>query len=276
MNALTMAEKEFHDARRSRTLLALIVLFGILGVSGPFLYTKLLTMQAPTEPITSRGFVMFMAEFMALFVSLSAILLGYKAIAGETESGSGKLLLSLPNHRRDIVLGKLIGRGTTFAVPLFLSGLGMCTVGWFVIPGLDPVELVVFTIATIIFGVSFLWLIIGLSAMTKSSGRAATYALGAFVLLEMLWNIVVIASVYVENGFSFPGEAGTTVVAPYLQNLPPGTAYHNLLEGSLAMASGTAHMTPFESSLWFAASVLVGWAVVSPLGGYLRFDSIDL
>jgi len=276
MNALTMAKKEFHDARRSKTLLSLIVLFGILGVSGPFLFTKLLAMQAPTEPVTSRGFVMFMAEFTALFISLSAILLGYKAIAGETESGSGKLLLSLPNHRRDIVLGKLIGRAVIFAVPLLLSGLGMLTVGWFVIPGLDPVEFVVFTIVTIIFGVSFLWLIIGLSAMTKSSGRAATYALGVFVLLEMLWNIVVIGSVYVENGFSFPDEAGTTVIAPYLQNLPPGTAYHNLLEQSLAMVSGTASLAPFQSSLWFAALVLVGWAVVSPLGGYLRFDSIDL
>jgi len=276
MNAVIVAKKEFQDARRSKTLLALIVLFGILGVSGPFLYTKLLAMQAPTEPITSRGFVMFMAEFIALFVSLSAILLGYKAIAGETESGSGTLLLSLPNHRRDIVLGKLIGRATTFAVPLALAGLGMFAVGWVLIPGLEPVELVVFTLVTVLFGVSFLWLIIGLSAMTKHSGRAATYALGAFVLLEMLWNIVVIGSVYVENGFSFPGEAGTTVIAPYLQNLPPGTAYHNLLEQSLAMISGTAPVAPFPSSLWFAALVLVGWAVVSPLGGYLRFDSIDL
>ena len=276
MNALTMAKKEFHDARRSKTLLALIVLFGILGVSGPFLFTKLMALEAPTEPVTSRGFVMFMAEFMALFVALSAILLGYKAIAGETDRGSGKLLLSLPNHRRDIVVGKLIGRAATFAVPILLSGVGMLAVGWFVIPGLDPLELIVFILVTVGFGVSFLWLIIGLSAMTKSSGRAATYALSAFVLLEMLWNIVVIGSVYVENNFSFPEESGTTVLAPYLQNLPPSTAYHNLLEGSLAMLSGTASGAPFQASLWFGVLVLTAWAVFPSLAGYLRFNRVDL
>lgn len=276
MTAVTMAKKEFHDARRSKTLLALVVIFGVLGVSGPFLFTKLLAIQAPTEPVTSRGFVMFMAEFMALFVSLSAILLGYKAVAGETESGSVKLLLSLPNHRRDIVLGKLVGRAATFAVPLLFSGIVMGIVGWFIIPGIVPIELAVFTLVTILFGVSFLWLIIGISAMTKSTGRAATYAISVFVLLEMLWNIVVIGSVYVENGFAFPEEGGTTVIAPYLQNLPPSTAYHNLLEQSLAMVSGTASMAPLNSSLWFGALVLVYWAVVSPLGGYLRFSSVDL
>lgn len=42
----------------------------------------------------------------------------YGAILHERNSGSIRFLLGLPNSRRDIVVGKFLGRSGTVAVPL--------------------------------------------------------------------------------------------------------------------------------------------------------------
>lgn len=48
-------------------------------------------------------------------------MLGYRAIVGERESGSLKFLLGLPHTRRDVILGKLIGRVSTVTVAVLVG-----------------------------------------------------------------------------------------------------------------------------------------------------------
>jgi ABC-2 type transport system permease protein len=58
-------------------------------------------------------------------VPVLALVASYLAIAGERESGTLKLLLGMPPTRREVVLGKLLGRlavTTTAIVVAFTVG----------------------------------------------------------------------------------------------------------------------------------------------------------
>jgi len=62
-----------------------------------------------------------MGQPMSFFVPMLGLAISYAAIAGERDSGSIKLLLSLPNSRRDVILGKFIGRCAVLTIAI-LSG----------------------------------------------------------------------------------------------------------------------------------------------------------
>jgi len=49
-------------------------------------------------------------NIVTLFLPLVAIFAGYAAISKERTGGSLKLLLSLPHSRKDVIIGKVVGR----------------------------------------------------------------------------------------------------------------------------------------------------------------------
>jgi len=281
MSWTAVAKKDFRDAVQSRALWSLLAVFVVLSVVLSYSYTEFPALVGGTEQATVGGLVFFTSGIVSLFVSLTAIVVCYKAIAGERELGSIKLMLALPHSRRDVFVGKLVGRTGVLSLALAVGlvvglGLGSVLLGSF-----EPVPLALFLVATLLFAVVYVTIVVSISATTGSTSRATTGALGFFLLFELLWDVVPLGVVYVANGFSLPAQLPDWIFP--LMQLPPSSAYVLVLNALLPdladAAPGGAGGMGFDAfyarpELGFV--VLGFWLVVSLAVGSYRFVNADL
>lgn len=275
MSIVAIARKDFSAARRSKALLVLVVLFVVMGVGGTYLYTVLPTMDPSLGPVTAEGLYIFLGQISALFIALGALVLGYKAVAGETESGSIKLLLGLPHTRRDVFLGKILGRAGVMVVGLSVGLIAVLGVTVALFDGIPFLGFLLFFVVTLGFGFVYVTLMVSISATTSSSSRAATLAIGLFVVLELLWDAVVFGAAFVGNGFAVPAN-GMPTWALALNGFAPSVAYQNAVSWVVNWSTGGGLTVPFFQQVWFAILVLVVWAVVPAVIGFARYDRADL
>ena len=280
MSWTAVAKKDFRDAVQSRALWSLLAVFVVLSVVLSYSYAEFPALVGGTEQATVGGLVFFTSGIVSLFVSLTAIVVCYKAIAGERELGSIKLLLALPHSRRDVFVGKLAGRAGVLSLALAVGlvvGLG---VGSALLGSFEPVPLALFLFATLLFAFVYVTIVVSISATTGSTSRATTGALGFFLLFELLWDVVPLGVVYVANGFSLPAQMPDWTFP--LMQLPPSSAYVlalNALLPDLADAAPGATVAGFDAfyarpELGFV--VLAFWLVVGLAVGSYRFANADL
>lgn len=290
MTWLAIAKKDFRDAVQSRALWALVTVFVLLSLVSTYAYVRVPETFGEPAGATLAGLLFFTVGLTGLFVPLAAIVVCYKSIAGEREIGSIKLLLSLPTDRLNVLAGKVVGRAAVLTFGLgvgLLVGLGF---GSALLGTLDPGVTLVFVLVTLGFAAVYAGIVVGLSATTGSTSRATTFALGFFVVFELLWDVVPMAIVFVGNGFSLPSTMPDW--AFLIGQVSPSSAYLStivaLLPG-LAEAAGAAtartdvgveataaEPDPFYLNPEVGIIVLALWLVVPFLVGYYRFHGADL
>ena len=119
-----IARKDVQDARRSYWLWGLAGVLSALLALGPVLIaTGLIQVSQPQngDAITTDLYVQLMLGVLTFFVPIVAIVLAYDSITGERDSGTLKLLLSLPHARVDVVVGKAVGRGTVVSAAILIA-----------------------------------------------------------------------------------------------------------------------------------------------------------
>lgn len=283
MSWTAVARKDFRDALRSRAFWGVSALFLLLVVSLSVAYAQVDEISGG-DP-SALGLVFFVATAIGVFVSIAAILTCYKSVAGERESGSMKLLLALPHTRRDVVLGKVAGRTGVLAVPVVAALLVGAGLGTALLGEVAPLATVLFGLVGLLFALTYAALVVGISATTGSTGRAAALAIGFFLVFELLWDTVVIALVFVANGFVFPAGPGDLPEWTYpLVQLPPSNAFVTSLSAVIPDAPGAAagpgpgagQVEAFFGTPWVAVVVLLFWVVVPLALGYRRFARADL
>ena len=292
MSWQAVAEKDFRDAIRSRLLLALTVLF-VLFAGGSAYFAAQIRPPAQVQfggELTTLALIGGLTGPVSVFIPVVAIAAAYRAVAGERQSGSLKLLLSLPNSREDVVFGKFLGRAGVVSVALLVG----FTVGLFVVATLaeefSVLEYLVFVFVSLLLAYVFVSVAVGVSAFTASTSRAAYGAFGIFVVFQFLWNVLVAGFVYVGNGFGFPGPEEEfpewlRTAAEFLTIVDPTAAYQQgvlwvgrqLAESANGQAqAGAATDGPFYVQDWFGFVVLLFWVAVPLLVGYWRFQQVDL
>lgn len=288
MRALTVAKKDFRDAVQSRALWGLVVVFVLLLVLTTYAYTQIPELFGPTSEATFGGLIFFTVGITSLFVPLAALVVCYKSVAGERELGSIKILLSLPLTRSDAFFGKFIGRTGVLAFGLgigLLAGLG---IGAVLLGTVDLVPLLGFLLLTLSFAAVYSGVMVSLSALTGSTTRATTLAIGFFILFELLWDAVPVAVVYVIEGFSLPTSFPDWVFL--VTQVSPSTAYLTSLIALLpdvaatqgASIGGTGvdvdptAVEPFYVTPEVGLVFLALWLVFPLLVGYYRFTTADL
>lgn len=277
MTWAVVARKDFNDARRSRSLWALSATFLLLALLFAGLYAFVPEVSADEE-VSTIGLMTFLSAPIALFVAVAALVVAYKSIAGEAESGSGKLLLSLPHTRGDVILGKVLGRSLVLAIPVLVGLVAMLAVVFVGEVSFSAADYVLFGLVTMLFVLVYMAFYVGISASTTSTARAATLSVLALVLLEFAWDVVPIGAWFVANGFVVPpglfsGAAMPNWVA-FLANMPPSSAYLNAVGGVLTGSMGG--VGPWYLSQWFSLVVLTIWGIVPLVVGYLRYNRADL
>lgn len=280
MSVIAIAKKDFRDAMRSRVLIALIVLFALFTVGGAYISTQIagLLGDAGDQPLD----ILFALQTPASFlIPIIGLMVGYKAIAGERETGSLKFLLGLPHSRRDVVLGKVLGRTGVVTVAIGI-GFAVGIVAIFGFTGsFSLVEYLAFTLVTILLGLTFVSIAVGISAATGSTTRAAVGIVSLIGLFWLLWGFIGQLLLYLITGSIVPEPPVPDWYLLYTV-IPPGGGY-GLATGAVLPTDGQFGVgmlagddVPFFAEPWFGFVILAVWIVVPLALGYWRFSRVDL
>ncbi|MCW8173778.1 hypothetical protein D8S78_24710 [Natrialba swarupiae] len=209
------------------------------------------------------------------------------ALVGERQSGSIRILHGLPHSRREILIGKFIGRAGVIAAAVIGSFVAVTALSVLLLDSVAVVNLVLVAGATTLFAVTFVGIAVGISASTESRGRAMAGAIGAYFLFAVIWEPLVAGIHYLIEG----SLVGYQAPAWYflLRRLSPAFAFTDLVsaildthvpalfswpveqipaeefeqEGTLLLSNRVAGELPFYLEGWFAAVVLCAWIALA-------------
>lgn len=288
MSWVGVARKDFRDASRSKALWGLTVLFVLFMAGFAYLYTLVQTQGGADPAVSSIDFVSFLLSPVTLLVPITALVITHKSIAGEVESGSAKFLLSLPHTRQDAVVGKVVGRAGVLAASIAVGLLTALVVILALYDSFDAGVFLTFAVLTVLLGVAYTAIGVGLSATTNDSGRATILAAAFFVVFELVWGFVPNAVYYLLEGRFSPPFAQAANGAPFLdapgwffflQRLPPSSAYSSATQwftDSSATLTPAFDTLPFYLTGWASLAILLAWLLVVPAVGYSVFSRADL
>jgi ABC-2 type transport system permease protein len=296
VSVLAVARKEFSDSRRSRTLLVIVALFVLIvgGVtfgyaeyfadtgSGPEQNPPTATERTLTAVVILSGLLGNGGAFgpVDLLVPAIGLLLGYKAIVGERESGRIKLLLGLPHSRSDVVFGKLLGRSAVAGLAVLAGFVATALVLALVNGGgVTLVPLVVLVVLTLVLAAVHVSVGIGISALAPSTGWATALVIGVITVFQVLWGAIFFAIRLVVLDPSRP----TPTWFRALRETNPTSAYRRALRATLDAVvdrSVGGDATSAGEALvlqdWFGFVLLAAWLTVPFVVGLVVFRNADL
>jgi ABC-2 type transport system permease protein len=262
-------------------LIALTVLVVLFAAGFTYLFSAIPRVLGNAAPDAAATIALLSAlnSASALVVPLIGLVVGYKALVGERASGSLKLLLGLPHSRRDVVIGKLVGRTGVVAVAVLVGFAAAAVAAFALYDSFAVVEFATYAVLTVLLGAVFVAIAVGLSAGLRSTSWALYGAIGLFVLFEFVWNFVPVVVLYVTNGFELPQLTTTPEWASLFTLLNPQRAYGYAAASVIPELSESVPAEagdPFYLQEPFGFVVLAFWLVVPLALGYLRFDGTDL
>lgn len=275
MSWQAVARKDFTDAARARSLWVLSAVFVILVGGIAYAFATLLSAGGATgDEISTLGFIVLLQGPAGLFVSIAAILVSYRAIAGERDQGSIKLLLGLPNTRTDVIIGKVIGRSLTVIVPLIIGFALATIINLSLYSEVRLVDLALFTALTLLYAFVFTGVGVGLSSAFATTSRAAVAGIGFWFLNQIWGGVALVLNFLVSDG---PGGDPTPDTILVFQGLSPGAAYGNAAAYFLPPEVRDALQNELGSlPEWYGVVVLLAWVVLVLGLGHLRFQAADL
>ncbi len=267
-----IARKDVSDAGRSRTLWALagLLLVGFVGYSYGHTY-----LGEDSFPAFLEG----LAQVIGSGLPLLGILLGYKSIVHERKSGSLFLTLSFPHSRRDVIVGKFVGRAIVLLAPTLVALIVAGVVGA-VRYGTDGLALFPwFLLATALYGVVFVAISMALSMWTTVDRWITFGALGSYLLLVQLWDNFHSLTILLLHRFDFSVFADMPDWALLFRLLKPSEAYYRLLRAGFDVSLAGRYVgdgTPLYVEWWMALVLLALWCAVPLAVGFRRFGTTDL
>lgn len=215
--------------------------------------------------------------------------LAYQSIVGDRTSGRIKFAMGLPNSRREYFIGKVLSRFAVVTIATVGSvalGFVIAVVGFTNSP--DIGRFVVFTVATLLYTLSFTSIFIGISALSKSRTVAMFASLAAYFVL-VLFFLGVAPYINLETFLAGIGNLlGTQISASteyLIKNLSPWVAYGGSTEPIYAGVADQYQRIPsvppsrrsnVAAQTWFDASMLVAWIVIPLVVGFLKFRNAEL
>lgn len=269
MSWLVVARKDFEDSIRSRWLLALTSLFVLLVSAAAYVLRPV-----GGGTVSANGVLQVVGGlFVGTLVPLIALVVAYNSVTGEHESGSLKLLLSLPHSRADVVFGKVAGRAASlstaivvgFVLPAAILALGPFT--------LDVATYVGYTLLVALLASVFVAIAVGWSAAAPSQRIALAGAIGLYFLFVPFWSAIQLrlrlALASLPEWIPVSSETAGTIV--FFSN--PTSVFQGLAGAMLngQFLSGETAMLQLSALL-----LLVAWVLAAPLVGLLFFERRDL
>ncbi len=306
MSWQAVARKEFRDAIRSRWLHGSTLFFALFLGGAAALFFGVLIGPENRQVSNLFGFFANLGVFSFSFPGLLALVLGfialstsYGSITGERETGSVKLLLSLPNSRLDAVVGKFLGRSAVVVAALLVGFLFVFVVLIATGTRLQLGSFVPQVALTALLGVAFVSIGLGISALAGSNREATLATMGLYLVFAVLWGSVSEGIPKLLNytadqvGAGGVSELTRVKLGVFLKYLNPLKAYETLAAElyygpararlvSATFGEQTAlgpvlqESVPVYFSGGFLFVVLLLWIALPVAVGYWAFDREDL
>ncbi|WP_049985628.1 ABC transporter permease [Halobellus rufus] len=306
MSWQAVARKEFRDAIRSRWLHGSTLFFVLFLGGAPALFFGLLIPADLRQISNLFGFFADLGVFSFSFPGLLALILGfvalstsYGSITEERESGSIKLLLSLPNSRLDAMVGKLLGRSAVVVVALLVGFFATFLVLLATGTRLQLGSFVPQIALTALVGVAFVSIGLSLSALADSNREATLATMGLYLVFAVLWGSIsegipkLLNYAAEQVGIGGISEVLRVKIGVFLKYLNPLKTYETLAAqvyygpeqarlvtttfGEQAILTPVLEESvPFYFSGWFLLVILLAWVVVPAVVGYWAFERADL
>jgi ABC-2 type transport system permease protein len=206
------------------------------------------------------------------------LVVGYVALDTEAADRTLQHLVAADHSRRDILLGKFLARSAVVAVTIVAGAAFTAAVLWGLYPGLPSVvgAYVLYTVATVVFGVAVVALAVGVSASCRRPVRAATGSMGAFVALVFLWDLLPAGVYYLLRG-GLPGSATPPDWYYLLVRLNPIEAYLHVLTAVFEFLDPALFDDPaVYLSTPVMIAILLAWILLPLAVGTTLFERADL
>lgn len=227
-----------------------------------------------------------------MVIPFAAAAIGFRAITRERESGTARIVLGTKTTRPQFVLSIVLGRGTALLAPVVAGTLLVTAYDIFQYGQFSPLLFLGFLALTTIYVYVWMGLIVGFSAASSSTIRAVI--LGTIVTLVLtLWNDVTLAVLWQLITGTTPGpqmnhptafqiagwlspHSAFQVLTNWLLGVPvgPGNAVAQISDA--LTETGELATTSPPLSAWWGFSFLLGWPILSLLGGITVFQRSDL
>lgn len=181
-----------------------------VGTETGFVFLKLFT--------TSGGAIPSLTTFIALFVPIIGIALGFDAINSERSSGTLSRILSQPIYRDNVINAKFLAGIATlfimiFATLLVVSGYGLRMIG--VPPNSEEIiRLFLYLVLTVIYGAFWMGLAILFSVLFRKIATSLLSSIGLWLFFGFFWVSLIV-----------PAIAKTTEASLLLQRISPHTLF---------------------------------------------------
>jgi ABC-2 type transport system permease protein len=278
MSWQTIAKKDIKDSIRSRGLWAIIGIFLALILIISWLLSP--GGDGDGTLLASAGLSFFLG--ILLFVPLAGLFISIKSIVREKETGSINILLSLPHTRLDMLVGKFVGRSVVLTVAV-IAAFGPASVYLLVVAGAGGAyELFALLVSILLFGLMFVGVGVGLSALVNSETQAAIYGVVIFFFMYLwvpiLGQLGVDAPDFVVRFWLFAMFIDFFLVLLSLNNpdVPDASfvAYDEIeIENFETIAFPSQE---FFMQHWFVFVILAAWILVPLAIGYARFKRQDI
>lgn len=234
-------------------------------------------------------------QIMSVIIPIVALVGAYMAITGERDTGRIKFLLSLPNSRRAVFLGKLASRSAAVGISLTVT-FALLSVVIALKHGVFPANVFagVFLL-TLLFGQAFVSIAISLSAMVASRARTVAGVAGTYVVFVVFYVFPVINIRDVVRWIhgDVLGLAASENLYDFVFYLSPLTAYHKSMNLVIPVElesrpfvreevtdptrkAAIASELPTYLSDEFGLMVLLFWVIVPVVVGYVAFSRAEL
>lgn len=280
MSVAPIVRRDLRDAARSRLLVVLVAVFTLLTAVGSYLFVDRFVSTLPDQVARTVPTISFLAQSMVRVVPLIALVTTTKAVVGERSSGSLKLLLSQPHTRRDVLLGKFLGRTAVLVGSVVVGFAVGGVVVAVMVEGFELRPYATFVLVTAGLAAAFGSIGLCVSAVAEDWNGAAAVA-ATVIVLDFVW-LGLFGLTRQILGYEL-GAAPTWVALLYRLN--PGIGYRNALRETIdgfnfgnevPPAALPADPSAFYFQDWFGLVVLAAWIVVPVVVGYLVFDRADL
>ena len=272
MSWVVVARKDFEDAIRSRWLQGLTGLFvGLVAL----IAVITLRLSTGSEIISTNA--LLRANFMGLLAGtlapLIALVVAYSSVSGEHESGSLKLLLSLPHSRADVVFGKVAGRAAALSTAIIVG---------FVVPAVilavgplqfDVLTYIGYTLLVALLVSVFVAIAVGWSAAAPSQRVALAGAIGLYFVFVPFWDAIRFPLQFALQSLPEWVPVSATAVSNALFLINPASAFQGLTGALLRGQFLSGETAGLQVS---AISMLLFWLLAAPLAGLFVFQRRDL
>ncbi len=266
-DAVAVAKSEFLLGFRNRWAILAIALFLIFACVLSFVG------GAPGGAEHIGRLTLSVASLSALSIYLTpllALLLSFDTVAGEIDRGALPLLVATPASRVSIILGKFVGHLAVLAGAIIIGfgapGLTINAIS----PGGNVADLFRVITTSILLGAVFLALGYNVSALARTSALAAGLAVGVWLILVALYDLVLLGALVADAGGEFSRS-----IFPWLLIANPADAFrlYNLaaldIGGFATGLSGDGRALPFPPSM--ALLSLAIWVVLALAGAVTTF-----